>query len=420
MKHGGSFRSALAIFIITILIVTIFTISIPVVQDTDVAEMDDGIVGPTKEDVTGMGFVPVNVLLKEGYELSPKDPRATDFDLQQSCPNGYVGDGLFGLGIITLFGHVQWKTVGIWKTNELKTDLVISGKIKYTLWLYNRQNSQTGDFRISLLVNDKEIGPSKKEYNNFNVKEEPQALVIEFDAGGNITPLVPSDVLAMKVEARIQSGAFMYYNGPSYRSGVMLTCNSLRVPGLRYDKDDRMLIGGVSDAFGLPPSLLNPVLLIDETLAELDYSIQLNSETLSWELVYFLELLEWLRSGEHSATLVVAYSKAAPVNITASYAFRYEPPPKPLINWDWFQPQNVCPIILLIGLIVGLVAIYKNVRKRRKKKGLDGLIGKPGGLWDRRRKKQAIKKSARMQKKEEKKRLKSNKKQQKLDKKRRR
>ena len=418
MTFGRLLRSLVTISFVSIMVLGIFTILTPsfAPQDTneDITELEE-----TRQDVSGVGFVPVLVNLKEGYGFSPREALPTDFDLEQACPNGYVGDGLFGLGIVTVFGHVHWKTVGVWKTNELRTDLVLSGKIRYSLWLYQRQYSQDGDFRVSLLANDKEIAGTSKEYHNFIVGETPKELMIEFDAGGNLTPLMPGDVLSVKIECRIQTGAYLYYGGPTYKSGVSMTCNSLRVQGLRYERKEKSIIAQLSDAFGISPALMNPVLLIDEYPVDLAYNIGIDSETFNWQLVYFLDLLENLREGEHVATITFSYSKAAPVNVTSTVAFRYTPPPGPSIL-DLIESQHICLAVLAIGLVITLVILLSTLKKIRRKKGYSGVIGKPGGFWDRRRQKRGLKNADKRRKKEEKKRKKALKKQMKLNKKKRR
>jgi hypothetical protein len=419
MKIGRLLSSFVAIFLVLIIILSVFTILTPVFSVEDAPEKQEEL-EETRQDVTGIGFIPVNVNLKEGYGLSPREPLATDYDLEQACPNGYVGDGLFGLGIITLFGHVHWKTVGVWKTNELRTDLVLSGKIKYSLWLYQKQYNQDGDFRITLMNNDKEIAGTSKEYHNFIVEENnPKELVIEFDAGGNLTPLQPGDVLSLKIECRIQSGAYLYYGGPTFKSGVSLTCNSLRVQGLRYEREEKSIVAMVSDAFGISPALLNPTILIDDMPVDLDYNLGIDSETFNWQLVYYMDLMENLGEGEHVATVTFSYSKAAPANVTSTVPFRYIPPPGPSV-FSKIETQHVCLFVLLVGLITAVIVAVTMVKRVRRKRGYNGYIGKPGGFWDRRRQKSMIKKAAKRKMKEEKKRQKALKKQMKLNKKKRR
>lgn len=406
---------------VTIMVLSAIIMIVPIAEPT--ISSDKTVSFDTRDEVSSGAFtqIPVQIFLKESSALSPKAAQANDADITQNCPDGFVHSGLFGFGVIWRFGKLTWKTVGTWKSEPLKSDLVIGGKMTYNLWLYRNPgtNQRTGTFKITLYNNDQAIGGTAIESGSRTITETPTQVSWEVQIGGNITPLKPGDVLGAKIECKIDGGCFMYYGGPNFNTGVTLTCNSLRIPGMNYDSESGALHVQVSEAFGISPTQLNPQLLIDDTTTTLGSEMGFNSVTFMREIIYYIMLLDSLSGGAHKATIVLTYSVAAAVNITQDLAFNYVKAKVSIIDTitGLFNTQVVFFIILFVILTVVLIVAIRVVKKSRKRKGMDGIVGKPGGFWDRRRKMKAAKKAEILRLKADKQRMKDLKKQAKLAKK---
>ena len=270
----------------------------------------------TREE--SIGSIQTDVFLKEGYELSPRSPLQTDLDLEQALPREVdsTGDG------------IDWKSVGVWKSNELRTDLTIEGSVIYSLWFYNRGFEGKVDLRVSLLSNDVEIDDTIIEVFDQTIEEDPKEMKLVTSVTNPIK-LKPGDVLSIKIETRNNgSNAYLYYGGPDYRSKVVLTCDSLRIPGMTYDKEEKSIVVQVTDAFGMSPALLNPTLNIDGMDMGSNYNLGIDSETFNWQLIYFLDLYEHLKEGEHTSLFSLSYSKDGEV-VSSSITFIYGHPRSP-------------------------------------------------------------------------------------------
>ena len=101
------------------------TFAVLIVPTPSVMAVDEGAV------VTDTHMVPVAIHMTEGYELSPEPATPDDMEQSAACPNGYVGEGLFGFGYLKRFGHVYPRYVGTWATKELQDTLVVVSQSKF-------------------------------------------------------------------------------------------------------------------------------------------------------------------------------------------------------------------------------------------------------------------------------------------------
>lgn len=414
MRTGRICTGFLAILLLALFATSTFATTIEMINKPEALKKEE-----TREDVTGISFLPVQVNLKEGLKLSPKEPNTLDNEVRQAVASTTKRTGLFGYGILPL-SFYQWKLMGTWKTEPLAEELIINGKVTYKIWLFRPSGRSTnGNMRFTLTNADQDIPGTLREVGLGTIEEEvPKEITVTFDVGGNVTPVGKGDILGMRIESAAPKGIYMLYNSAQFRSGVMLTCNSLRVQTIKYEKADWALTVQISDSFGISPTLLNPTLLMDAQESPIDFEMGINMDNFYWELTYFLYLWDDLSSGTYTAQVIFSYTKAAPANVTAVLPLKYEKPPGPGFL-DTIEPQNICPFIFIAMIITLVIVLTRLIKSRRRKKGLDGLIGKPGGFWDRQRQKRALKKEERKRKKAAKKNAKALKKQMKKNRRRR-
>jgi hypothetical protein len=310
------------------------------------------------EEEEGKTFLPVHLLMKQGDELNPRQPTEQDLDMPKSVPNGYVED----YPRIRI-GHLEYRTVGTWQSDPLKYRTDVQETIRYSLWCYWEGGSKDVDLRISLLVNNIALNTTTQEILGAGFEDIPKEISLEFEAR-NFT-LQTGDVLSLMIEGKVNgNGGKIMFNGPNYRSGVFLTCNSLRIRSAVYNKELNEIRVQITDAFGMSPYLLNPQLFLDDVLYPVEYYTSYSGDTFYVEIVFPLDQWEAYFNGEHTAQIVLSYSpNSQTVERTITFETEEEESTLP------FSIRSIVGVVVLVLIILVLIIICFIVIRRRKRRG---------------------------------------------------
>ncbi len=340
--------------------------------------------------VAGAQMVPVTMLLREGYEMSPEPPDEDDVDQTAACPNGYVGEGLLGYGFIKRLGTVYPRYIGTWASDELKDDLIVDGTITFEAYYFKKAEASgtpNGKIIFSLMRNDQPWIPEMKT-GSLSFRETVKKISLTYKASGNLTPLAKGDTLQLRVTCEVNgNGGYIYYGSSSYPSGVRMTCSAISikniVPSERADKFEVEY----TDSFGISPAKMGSQLLLDGVALESrpQYGMTPEYNRLFIWNNYDIEISE---NEQHIVTAIVSYIRdfSGTENETVIFELSFSIKPIPT---DWGKivgdlAGQIIPILigvaLFAGFVITIIAVFAMVvgKIRSATKGRGGGRGKRG------------------------------------------
>ena len=280
-------RNAISRELKSMMIVAVFLFSVGAslfIADTgNVANAQEGSAPPQLNEGT--------MYLKSGMTLEPVPPDQNDEFQTVSIPNGFIKDGLFGMGILPV-GHTDWKEVGTWVSTPLRKQINLGGQVKITAFASKEGNSVSGHFEFQILRENEASPLISIRADNVRIQGGGNEVTrIEAQGHfppGNDTTVEPNTRLVFKVRSyyQIQDGGAVFRFGSTQNpTGFTFGSNALSPHDLYMDQE--AVYFEYKDAFMVPWINMHTLLTVNGIeQPNQDMTSQMNPENLTRMLVW--------------------------------------------------------------------------------------------------------------------------------------
>ena len=396
MRWNDMFRELPHLMVIALLLFSLSSLIIS--EETEEANAQEGST-PQQLNVGTM-------YLKSGMTLDPVPPDQNDEYQTVSIPNGFIRDGLLGMGILP-FGHTDWKEVGSWSTNPLRKQIFLGGQVRITLFASKEGNTVTGNMEFQIL-RENEATPLISITRNSVRIQGGGSEVTRIDAVGNFpagndTTVEADTRLVFKVRAQYQiqdGGAVLRFGSIQNPAGFTFGSNALVAHSLYMDKES--VIFEYMDAFMVPWVSMHTLLTVNGIeVPNQDMEAQINPENMT-------RMLTWPRDnkpGQYELFASVAYDPTGYGNVSIQKTTEIREEEKnPVSQVFSFITGNLFWILLVI-LILASPFLLSKWRKKVWRRRFRTLPSEAQSLKKRKKKKmwKALKKEKKKEKKAKKK-----------------
>lgn len=339
------------------------TILVPV--DT-IAEDDAGTVNPEQSDQ----FVQVSLFLKEGKKLDATAFDETDTtDHVVTCPDGYVGDGLFGHGIVHRVGHVYWMKVGKWESESLGAQFTIQAPITYSIYVSSKSSTK-GDFAFNMLVDGKYVNNNKDPGNwtqadNVQIDSTPTLVKVEEKKiNMSAKPISGGDTFGFEIWCRLSGDVKLHYGSFKYPSALSFKANSIVMKDIIVTP--KKITFTYTDAFNVPVSTMLVYMSVDDSV----YDVNPTSTFSGGYPAIVWKLGDAIAPGAHTIKVVIGYDPKQ----NNTYEFTKDVVIKEKANPISIPSPIIWTLEILLVIVLGIVAYrwYDN-RKLEKLMEEEGL-----------------------------------------------
>ena len=312
-------------------------------------------------------FNDVELFLKQGNSLSaePMCQNRDDRDRLMTCPDGYIGTGLFGYGIITAIGQVVWMRVGRWESGPIAGEITVQNPIKYSIYVAGSYRT-TGDFAFNMLVNGRPVNPTSEpsewtQARNQRIETVPTRIeAIEEKINMSATPVPGGSTIGVEIWCRLQGDVKLHYGSFESPSSISIRTNPIVFRNM--EATDERITFVYSDAFSVPISDMMVVVNIDGNVPQVDASPGYTGgfPAITWELS------ERLQPGIYSVNVILAYDRRT----NRTFEFNTDiviPEPEHRLEipgWIW-------NILILIAIVIAAYFGYTWYEDRKLEKFME-------------------------------------------------
>lgn len=313
-------------------------------------------------------YVPVNLYLAKGMELTAEPFMDDDKqDMYITCPDGYVGSGLFGYGFIHAIGRVYWQKVGKWESEPLRGGLKINPPIRYTIFVTARDvSTYNAKFAFTLLINGKPYNGNPDPENwtakatNVDIPAGQIVRVTAIDESFNLTTYLqeikPGDRIGVEIWCYLQGNVQLIYGSKIHPSQMTLVSNAIRFKKLKLTQTTATAT--FYDSFSVSPYKMKSGFEIDgaEYMTKPEVIIDCEgTQGLRWTLP------ERITPGTHVLRVMLAYDPEANQTFEATKNIYVKAQQTNVLST--YIPLIILMIIIPILVGVGVFVWYYRDRK---------------------------------------------------------